>query len=236
MPNDLRNRELALIHMGRKELRLDDDAYRGLIGRISGGRTDSSAKLTDAERRDVIEHMRSSGFKAKPKDPAAAARPALGDDPRLQAAKLRALWRSLYDLGVARVANDDALAAFVSRHTNRQALRWNSADDLGVAIDCLQGWCRRIGYAPLPSQMEGPCFSRFEPSLIRAQWTRLVKLGAFRHGSLARLDTWLSHQGYRVSDPGFLTVADAQQAIRKLGDWLRRLAAERSDPGDGGNA
>ena len=234
MADDLRNRELALIHLGRKDLGLDDGAYRGLIARISRGRTDSSAKLTDTERRDVIEHMRRSGFQAKPKAP--ATKPARGDDTRLQAAKLRALWRSLYDLAVARVADDDALAAFVSRHTNRQALRWNSADDLGVAIDCLQGWCRRIGYAPLPSQMEGPCFSRFEPSLIRAQWARLVKLGAFKHGNLARLDTWLRHQGYPAADPGFLTVADAQQAIRKLGDWLRRLAAERSDPGDGGNA
>jgi Bacteriophage Mu, GemA protein len=234
MAGDLRTRELALIHLGRKELGLDDGAYRGLIGRISRGRTDSSAQLTEAERRDVIEHMRDSGFKPKPKEP--AAKPARGDDPRLQAAKLRALWRSLHDLGVARVAGDDALAAFVSRHTNRQALRWNSADDLGIAIDCLKGWCRRIGYAPLPSQMEGPCFSRFEPSLIRAQWARLIELGAFRHGNLARLDTWLAHQGYPAADPGFLTVADAQAAIRKLGDWLRRLAAERPDPGDGGDA
>ena len=232
MGDPIRTHELALIHMAKKELAMPEDAYRGLISRCSGGRTDSSAELQAAERYQVIEHLRRSGFK-----PRSAARPSpRGEDARQQARKLRALWLSLYELGVARSPDDHALAGFVMRHTGIEVLRWNRAEDLGLAIECLKGWCRRVGYKPEASKMDGACKDRFEPALIRAQWQRLTSLGACRNGMHARLDTWLNAQGWAVTDPGWLAVADAQEAVKRLGKWLRRVARGRPEPEADGDA
>ena len=228
MTSDIRNTELALIHLARRDLGLADDAYRALVGRISGGRTESSGDLDQAERRALIEHFRRSGF-----GKAAGRSPARGQDARAQAGKLRALWYSLHALGVVRSTDDLALASFVCRHTGIQVMRWNRVEDLGRATECLKGWCARVGYEPKPSTMEGECKGRFEPALILAQWDRLVRLDAFRHGELARLDTWLHGQGFHVAHPGFLPLDDAKEVIRRLGKWLRRLAAQSAESGDG---
>jgi len=232
MGDAIRTRELALIHMAKKELAMPEDAYRGLISRFSGGRTDSSAQLQESERREVIEHLRRSGFQPK-----AGAKPSARDeDARQQARKLRALWLSLYELGVARSPDDHALAGFVARQTGIEALRWNRPEDLRSAIECLKGWSRRVGYKPEASKMDGPCKDRFEPALILAQWERLTSLGAFKHGIHARLDTWLNGQGWAVSDPGWLAIADAQEAVKRLGKWLRRVARGQPDPEADGDA
>jgi phage gp16-like protein len=230
MMADTRNAELALIHIARKDLALDEAAYRALVSRMSAGRTESSGDLTDAERRQMIEHFRSCGFKRKP-----GAERGRGGDRRDQSYKLRALWRSLYELGVARSPDDTALAGFVARHTGIDALRWNNASDLRLAIECLKAWCERVGYKSASSRMAGPCAGRYEPALIRAQWERLIKLGAMKQGIHASLPTWLHNEGWAVSDPGFLAVADAEEAVKRLGKWLRRVARGQPDA-EGGDA
>ncbi|MEA2755124.1 MAG: hypothetical protein QOJ54_1413, partial [Aliidongia sp.] len=217
VPNQ-RNRALALIHLAKKQLTLDDETYRALISRFSSGRTESSAKLEDGERTGLIEHFRRSGFG---KTDTAAGR---GNDGREQAYKLRALWRSLYELGVANSPDDNALAAFVCRHTGRQAMRWNNAADLRIAIECLKGWCKRVGYQSTRAT-NGPCADRFEPCLINAQWGRLISLGVFK-GEDPHLGTWLV-EGWGVIDPDLLQIEDAQEAVKRLGKSLRRYARGR---------
>lgn len=228
MTDALRTAELAAIHIAKKQLGLDDDAYRATVERISKGRCSSAGDLDETERRALIGHFRSAGFERKGGSPRAA-------DNRPQAAKLRALWHSLFDLGATRTRDDDALAAFVCRHTGKEAMRWNRGEDLRDAIECLKGWCERIGYQAAASKMEGPCQGRFEPELIRAQWRRLHALGAFEHGIHARLDTWLRNQGWGVADPGFLLVREAKAAVNRLGVWLRKLAAEKAQADGAGN-
>lgn len=68
--NDERNRELAAIHVAKKQLALDDGTYRDMLFMLTRKR--SSAELDQAERRTVIEHLRKRGFtKAeKPAQPA----------------------------------------------------------------------------------------------------------------------------------------------------------------------
>ncbi|HVJ53474.1 MAG TPA: regulatory protein GemA [Aliidongia sp.] len=214
----LRNRQLAAIHAGRKQLGLAEDDYRALVRRHSGERTRSAGELTPKERGELLDHLRRCGAGTK------NAPSARGTDARRQAAKLRALWLSLWQLGQVERPDDAALAAFVMRQTGIEALRWNSAADLNRATEALKGWCERVGYHPEPSRMEGPCKGRYEPVLIRAQWERLIQLGVFKHGIFAALHTWLHKQGWPVSDPGWLEVEAAQEAVKRLGKWVRRVA------------
>ena len=55
MARDLRSRELAAIHIRKKELALEDDAYRALLRSVAG--VDSARDLDGAGRRAVLDRM-----------------------------------------------------------------------------------------------------------------------------------------------------------------------------------
>ena len=67
--------------------------------------------------------------------------------------------------------------------------------------------------------------------VVYCSW-RLIRLGAMRHGPTAGLDTWLRGQGWPVVDPAYLEDEAADEAIRRLGQWLRRISpVEGADGG-----
>ncbi|HEV2675528.1 MAG TPA: regulatory protein GemA [Aliidongia sp.] len=226
-----RQAELAKIHVAKKELALADDSYRAIIGRFSAGRTDSSAKLSPRERHAVLDHFETLGFKPSARAPAADRRV----DTRPQAQKLKNLWQALWEMGAVYEPSDQALAAFVCRHTSIAALRWNSAADLKVAIDCLKGWCRRVGYSAQPFHGRRPTLGegRYEPVLIEAQWARLVKLDAVKAGEQASLATWMGNEGFRVRAPEDLDRDDGPEIVSRLGKWLRRVSRGKPEISDG---
>ena len=229
-----RTAEIKVIQTARRALALTEDSYRGVISRLSGGRTDSSAKLTAAERRKVIEYFRSIGFGAAMKAKTPAQRRA---DYRPQAMKLKALWYSLWQLGVVEHPEQEALEAFVCRHTTVKVMKWNDAQDLQLAIECLKAWALRYGWKAEPflgGDLQVPQEGSFKPGLIEAQWERLTALGAFRNGSFARLDTWLRNAlGLAVSAPWFLEDDAAEEVIKRLGHWIRKVVRESGDPTEG---
>ncbi|BBO74700.1 hypothetical protein DSCW_21170 [Desulfosarcina widdelii] len=57
-----RQRDLAKIHIAKKQLGLDDDTYRAMLFQVAG--VSSPAKLTALGRARVLEHLHRSGFKA----------------------------------------------------------------------------------------------------------------------------------------------------------------------------
>lgn len=57
---DTRRRELAAIHVAKKQLGLDDGTYRDMLWTV--GRVRSAADLDHAGRQAVIEHLRRRGF------------------------------------------------------------------------------------------------------------------------------------------------------------------------------
>ena len=61
-PDD-RRRELAQIHIAKKDLCLDEETYRAMLWAI--GRVHSAGALGAAGRRQVLEHLKSRGFKAR---------------------------------------------------------------------------------------------------------------------------------------------------------------------------
>lgn len=62
-----RQRDLAKIHIAKKQLGMDDETYRELLFNIAGVR--SAADLDGRGRSAVIKHLRRCGFKSSPKRP-----------------------------------------------------------------------------------------------------------------------------------------------------------------------
>ena len=56
---DHRRKELAVIHILKKQLGMDDSTYRQMLFMLT--RKESSAELDDAERQTVIKHLESRG-------------------------------------------------------------------------------------------------------------------------------------------------------------------------------
>lgn len=54
---------MAKVHIGKKDLGLDDDTYRDVLWRVTGKR--SCSDMSIAQLQDVVKDMESSGFKPK---------------------------------------------------------------------------------------------------------------------------------------------------------------------------
>lgn len=60
---DIRTRELAMIHIAKKDLGLDDDTYRAMLWTVAHVR--SSSDLDQAGRANVLKHLKTCGWKPK---------------------------------------------------------------------------------------------------------------------------------------------------------------------------
>ena len=64
-PTDQRRRDLATIHMAKKQLDMDDAAYRDILWSVA--RVRSSSELDQAGRNKLLDHFRACGWKPTPK-------------------------------------------------------------------------------------------------------------------------------------------------------------------------
>jgi hypothetical protein len=226
-----RNAFAAVFASRRQVDGLDDDAaWRLFLKRVTG--KDSLRQMTSAEVTAVVSKLKQAGARSLPP------KSGKGADVRPQAAKLRRLWEALWELGVLRERSDSALASFVMAQTGIEALRWNNPKDLNLAIEALKSWCKRIGYWPKPAEnlpARMPMYGRYEPDLIASQWNRLMALGALKHPG-ATVDGWLVNQFGAGCTRLELNEAQAREAIRRLGQWLRKVSRglpdEEGHPGD----
>lgn len=60
-----RTKQLAAIHAAKRDLGLDDDAYRLMLMNVAG--VDSAAGLDAAGRQQVLDHLRKSGWSRRPR-------------------------------------------------------------------------------------------------------------------------------------------------------------------------
>lgn len=120
---DTRARELGMIHVAKKQLRLDDDVYRDMLWSIA--RVRSAADLDAAGREAVIAHLKGRGFKSTTKR---RARPPA--DRAALVAKIRALL----------IAADraDAYADGIAKHMFRvERFEWCDPDQLRRIVAAL---------------------------------------------------------------------------------------------------
>jgi phage gp16-like protein len=128
---------LAAIHVGKKQLDLDDEDYRSLLQRITGKR--SAGEMTLVEQGAVVDEMRRLGFRD-------GVRPSKRRATGRYAAKLQALWIAGFNLGVVRSKDDAAMIAFVERQTGLSHTRFLvEPADAAKAIEALKKWLDRDG-------------------------------------------------------------------------------------------
>jgi len=131
-----------LIHVAKRELGMDDDAYRAMLRSLE--LPDSSANMTVPQLDTVLEHMKRSGFKVLSQGNAAQGTPfwPLAQDP--QSRKIRALWLFLHELGAVKDPSEAALAAYVKRMTKVDALQWTNDRQPKRVIEALKKWAMRF--------------------------------------------------------------------------------------------
>jgi phage gp16-like protein len=128
-----RAREIQLIHVARRELKLDEDAYRDLMETVTGRR--SSKDLNDRQRHRFIEHLKKIGFTPK--------RAAPQDDHDSRQTKARALWHALALAGQIGHDTDDTFNAYVKRQVGADHWRFLNDHQRTTVIESLKRWARR---------------------------------------------------------------------------------------------
>ncbi|WP_073652195.1 gp16 family protein [Pseudomonas aeruginosa] len=146
---DARQRLIRLIHVGKRELGLDDEIYRALL--MGSVQKDSTSAMSVPELERVLERMKRSGFKVRVKSarPPAQSRPGRPLAQYPEARKVRALWLFLHQLGVVKNPSEEALAAYVKRIAKVDALQWTNGDQTEALIETLKKWAMRY----LPGQV-----------------------------------------------------------------------------------
>ena len=141
----LRQRLIRLIHVARRELRLDGPTYRTLLQAAGGA--ESTAAMNPRQLQAVLDRLKQAGFKVRaPSAGTASARAAAPDrrqDTRREALKVRALWLFLHHLGAVRDPSERALAAYVRRIGKVDDMHWADGDRMLALIETLKKWAMR---------------------------------------------------------------------------------------------
>lgn len=117
----IRNVMIAKVHVARKQLGMDETAYRGLLQRETG--KTSSGDCTEAQLTRVLAEFRRLGWKPAT-NPAASGR-ARSEKPHVR--KIFALWGDLSRSGALKDSSRAALVAFIERQTGVSHPDWLTA-------------------------------------------------------------------------------------------------------------
>lgn len=177
---------LAKVHIAKKDLGLSDDEYRGIINAKFG--VQSSSKLSDKRLVELLESFKGMGFTAKKSGPVKqpAKSPQPSKEKERQIRKLKALWISLYRLGVTYDRSDDGLTAFARRvsggaETGIRSINWLDQYAAANVIEALKKMAEReasvdwSSYQILRGTLSVPYYKP-RARVIEAQWAIMYEL------------------------------------------------------------
>jgi len=126
-----------LIQVAKKQLDMDDDSYREMLKSVT--KKSSTRDMLAWELENVVSRMVKLGFRVrnKPNDRIQAQ--------DRQSKKIRSLWLELNQAGLVRDPSETALAAYVKRQTQVEALQWLNNKQASTVIEALKKW---LGRAP----------------------------------------------------------------------------------------
>jgi len=205
----MRNANHVKIQIAKKELDLDDDAYRDALQRATGKR--SSKGMSHAQHLKVLTELRRLGWKPN----FVKRRAGSANSVKSLHGKSRALWISLYHLGVVRNSTDQALDAFVKRQTRIEALRFLDIRNTNRVIEALKDMgMREAGVIWNPQTSP-------RVSVMEAQWRVLAGLNAVRNPSSFAIQFYVEKVTKSNTLYTGLTAAQADRVIAALGDKIR---------------
>jgi phage gp16-like protein len=119
--------DLAKIHIAKKELKLDESTYRGVLW--DRYQKETAADLTDRQAADLIDLFRQKGWR-----PASIGQRGL----------IHVLWGKLHSAGAIEDSGDASLLAFVEHATGKDDLRRLSVREASRVIEMLKKWLERV--------------------------------------------------------------------------------------------
>lgn len=215
---------IAKIKIAQKQLGLDDDTYRDMLAGRYDGKT-SAKQLTIQELEDFVRQLKVDGAKftkAKKKAPPRAGKRPLADGE--QNAKMRALWITLYHLGVVREPSEQALVNFVKRLTKVPALQWLDIEQSNNVIEALKAMATResgVNWQPYYPMPRTPVH-RPRHRVLEAQWRIYIDVLPCGHNGETLAE--------RVKALGVNFPPDDEQldrAIENLGTQIRKSLTEQ---------
>ncbi len=133
----LRNAEIAQIHIAKTQLGIDDDTYRAILWTVA--RVKSSKDLDWTGRKKLLEHFKAKGWKPAPPKKAKAAKPVSAGQEGL----VRSLWTELHEAGKVRDPSDAALGSWLKRNRWPERPEWLNHNQMTQAIEALKKWLER---------------------------------------------------------------------------------------------
>lgn len=209
---------IAKIQVARNQLGMVEDDYRSLLFDTTGKM--SLKGCSDGQLVAMVEALKAKGFKPLP------VRGGKGVAMHPMARKARALWISLYQLGVVHNPAEAALQAFAKRQLKCERMVWARQSDAYKLIEALKDMAERHGWAQ--DDHRGRAFGPIDlqQSLCKAILQRLKDVGEIP-------DDWsLDIAAHRLC--GVVTVCDApftaqqyQDLAAGLGEHLRPALARK---------
>ena len=127
-----RRRRLAAVHCAKRDLGLDDEAYRALLAGAAG--VESAAQIrTGRQWEAVMGALRRAGWQGTGRLPG-------------QMGACYALWCELHRLGAVRDRRYEALQGYLRRRLGKQDIY--RVDQLSAVIESLKAWRNRITNSP----------------------------------------------------------------------------------------
>jgi phage gp16-like protein len=150
---DMRRKDLAKIHIAKKDLVLDDETYRTIVRTIGKADSGSATDLSPLGRARVLRHFRFKGWNSRKHDRQpkriTPAGEILASDGQVRI--IRSCWIQMADAGAVKERSEQGLRAWVRSATRRhhaQQTGWSAPEFLPAwvaqkVIENLKAWARR---------------------------------------------------------------------------------------------
>ncbi len=142
-------RLLTLLHVGRRELSLDDEDYRALLESVTGSRSAKGLKAAQLEA--VVTAMKGLGFKVKGNTTGRRSPPSAAHVQAPEVRKLRAIWITMKQDGLLHDGSEDALGSFIRRMTANanggvgiNRAEWLTSIQAERVLEALKKWHIRL--------------------------------------------------------------------------------------------
>lgn len=142
-------RLLTLVHVGRRELGLDEEDYRALLESVTGARSAKGLKAAQLEA--VVTAMKGLGFKVKGNTTGRRSPPSAAHVQAPEVRKLRAIWITMKNDGLLHDGSEDALGSFIRRMTANanggagiNRAEWLTSIQAERVLEALKKWHIRL--------------------------------------------------------------------------------------------